>query len=135
MITDSIDGFVARRSRTVTQFGAILDPAMDKLFVFIALGVLFAEQRLELWQALAMLSRDFALCIFGLYIALTGNWHTYQFKAIRWGKVSTALQFLVLSFLTLKIAFPSFVFGIFILFGVLVLGELLQFKKQASVAN
>lgn len=135
MITDSIDGYVARRSRSVTQFGAILDPAMDKLFVFTALGVFFVEQRLELWQALTMLSRDFALCLFGLYIALSGQWHTYQFKAIRWGKISTALQFIVLSFLALKIAVPPFIFGVFVIFGLLAFTELLQFKKQASIVN
>ncbi|HSX12771.1 MAG TPA: CDP-alcohol phosphatidyltransferase family protein, partial [Rhabdochlamydiaceae bacterium] len=43
MFTDFIDGFLARKRRSATQFGAILDPTMDKLFVFIALSVLFQE--------------------------------------------------------------------------------------------
>ena len=33
MFTDSIDGYIARRSKSVSRFGAILDPAMDKFFV------------------------------------------------------------------------------------------------------
>ncbi|MCI0381487.1 MAG: CDP-alcohol phosphatidyltransferase family protein [Chlamydiae bacterium] len=133
MITDFIDGYLARRRRSTTQLGAILDPTMDKLFVFIAFTVLFFEHRLELWQILAMISRDFALCLFGLYLAMTGNWQAYRFKAIRWGKVTTALQFLVLICLTLHFSVPSFVYAIFILFGFLAFVELFQIKKQASI--
>lgn len=134
MLTDSIDGYLARRRRAVTRFGAILDPAMDKFFVFFALTILLTESRLEVWQALAMLSRDFALCIFGVYLSLAGHWKTYQFKAIRWGKITTALQFLVLIGLTTHFVFPSYLYCVFILFGFLALIELYlefcQLKKK-----
>lgn len=132
MITDSIDGFLARRRRSETQFGAILDPAMDKLFVFIALSVLLFEQRLEIWQALAMIARDFGLCLFGIYLAISGGWQRYQFKAIRWGKVTTAMQFLTLIFLTFDFTLPSFAYVIYIIFGLLAFIELIQLKKQTS---
>lgn len=132
MLTDSIDGFLARRRRSTTQFGAILDPAMDKLFVFIVLGVLLHEQRLEVWQAMSMIARDFAVCLFGIYLALSGNWHRHQFKAIRWGKVTTAMQFLTLIFLTFNVQIPSLVYSIYIVFGLLAFVELLQLKKQTS---
>src|ERR1700722_284961 len=82
MITDSIDGYLARRYRSASQFGAILDPAMDKFFVFFGLGVLLMENRLELWQAGAMLSRDFFLCVFAIYLSLKGNLQAYQYRAI-----------------------------------------------------
>src|SRR5581483_12415887 len=65
MLTDSIDGYLARRYQGTTRFGAILDPAMDKFFVLFALVVFVLEKKLLLWQAGAMLSRDFALCLFG----------------------------------------------------------------------
>ena len=61
MLTDSIDGYLARRRRTATQFGAILDPAMDKFFVFFALTGLFLESKLALWQGCAIVARDFKL--------------------------------------------------------------------------
>lgn len=129
MLTDSIDGYLARRRQSVTRFGAILDPTMDKFFVFFALIVLCVEGRLELWQSCAMISRDFFLCLFGLYLSLTGYWESYQFKAIRWGKATTALQFLVLIGLTLGITFPNYFYTIFILFGLLAFLELWQIKK------
>jgi len=32
MVTDGIDGYLARRNSSVTKLGAILDPIMDKFF-------------------------------------------------------------------------------------------------------
>src|SRR5579863_8478989 len=66
MLTDCIDGYLARRRLTVTKFGAILDPAMDKFFVFFALTILLFEGQLHIWQAIAMVSRDFFLIAFGV---------------------------------------------------------------------
>lgn len=135
MLTDSIDGYLARRRKSVTRFGAILDPAMDKFFVFFALTVLFFEGRLELWQGCAMISRDFFLCLFGLYLSISGYWESYQFTAIRWGKVTTALQFLVLVGLTLGVTFPSYFYAVFVLFGLLAFIELWQIKKSAQMSS
>ncbi len=124
MGTDALDGFLARRYRSVTRLGAIIDPAMDKLFVFTGITVFFLEGELQLWQALAMIARDFALCLFGAYLALSGKWQTYQFRAIAWGKATTALQFLILILLSMHIHIFGFAYWIFILFGLFALNEL-----------
>lgn len=130
MLTDSIDGYIARKYRSASQFGAILDPAMDKFFVLFSLGVLLLEDKLLVWQALAMISRDFFLCVFGIYLSLAGRWHAYQCKAIRWGKITTALQFFVLIALTLHYTLPSYLYALFIVFGVLAFIELLQIRQE-----
>ncbi len=132
MLSDSIDGFLARRYRFTTRFGAILDPVMDKIFVSLTLVALFMEAKLKLWQALAMLSRDFFLCLFALYLRLMGQWEAYQFRAIRWGKVTTAMQFLVLIILSLNRKIPVLIYILFILFGVLAFMELLQLARQSK---
>ncbi len=131
MLTDIFDGYLARRYQWSSQFGAILDPAMDKFFVFFALGVFLFERTLQPWEACAMISRDFALCLFAVYLSLSGRWHTYEFKAIRWGKATTALQFFVLIALTFLADIPVYIFWLFILFGLLAFLELCQVKKQA----
>ena len=131
MLTDIFDGFLARRYGWSSQFGAILDPAMDKFFVFFALGVFLFEGTLQPWEACAMISRDFSLCLFGVYLSLSGRWHTYECKAIRWGKATTALQFFVLIALTFNVIIPIYVFWLFILFGLLAFMELCQIKNQA----
>jgi CDP-diacylglycerol--glycerol-3-phosphate 3-phosphatidyltransferase len=135
MFSDSIDGYLARKRQAVTRFGAILDPAMDKFFVLFALSVLFTEGRLELWQGCAMISRDFFLCVFGLYLSLSGYWENYKFTAIRWGKVTTALQFIVLVGLTLEIRLSSYLYCVFILFGMLAFIELWRIKRGAFPAT
>ena len=132
MVTDSIDGYLARKMRTTTRFGAVLDPAMDKFFVVFCLGILLWEHQLAQWQGLMMISRDFALCLFGLYLSLSGRWQSYEFRAIRWGKITTALQFIVLIALTLGIAIPWFLYVSFVVFAFLALVELFQFKKSVT---
>lgn len=130
MLTDSIDGYLARRRKSVTRFGAILDPAMDKFFVLFTLSVLFTEGKLELWQSCSMISRDFFVCLFGIYLSLSGHWESYKFTSIRWGKVTTALQFIVLIGLTLGVQFPGYLYCVFILFGMLAFIELWQIRKN-----
>ncbi|CAM0117863.1 CDP-alcohol phosphatidyltransferase family protein [Rhabdochlamydiaceae symbiont of Dictyostelium giganteum] len=134
MLTDSIDGYLARRSKTASRFGAVLDPAMDKFFVFFALGALWFENKIELWQLVTMVSRDIALCIFGLYLSASNRWHTYEFRSIRWGKITTALQFIVLIALSLGYEIPTVTFYAFVGFALLGLYELFQFKKVTAEA-
>lgn len=135
MVTDGMDGYLARRSKTVTRFGAVLDPAMDKFFVVFCLGVLLWEGKIEVWQGLTMISRDFALCLFGLYLSLSGLWQSYEFRSIRWGKVTTAMQFVVLIAVTLGFLPSPYLYGAFVLFALLALIELFQFKKSASTTS
>lgn len=130
MITDCIDGYIARRNQTVSQFGAILDPLMDKFFVFFALSVLFLENKLEIWQACSMIARDFFLCVFAIYLSLFHLWDNYKYKSIPWGKVSTSMQFIVLIGLTAGYSFPGFVFALFILTGSLAFIQLLKLRSS-----
>jgi CDP-diacylglycerol--glycerol-3-phosphate 3-phosphatidyltransferase len=135
MLTDYIDGYLARKLHTTTRFGAVLDPAMDKFFVFFCLGVLLSEHRILPLQGLMMISRDFALCLFGLYLSLSGLWQSYEFRAIRWGKITTALQFVVLIALTWDFTISWYLYAAFVVFAALALVELFQFKKSASTTS
>jgi CDP-diacylglycerol--glycerol-3-phosphate 3-phosphatidyltransferase len=130
MLTDSIDGYLARRSQSVSRFGAILDPTMDKFFVYFAMSVLFFEGRMASWEVAAMLSRDFFLCIYGFFMIAAGRWKTIVIRAIRWGKVTTALQFIVLIGLVLGIAFPWYIYAAFIAMGWLAFLELFQVRTS-----
>lgn len=131
MFTDSIDGYLARRSQSASRFGAILDPAMDKFFVFFALVVFLVEGRLEVWQAAAMISRDFFLCLFAIYLSVAGLWQTHEYRSIRWGKITTALQFIILIGLSMNIVFPAAVYFTFILLGSLAFIELFGLKTTS----
>ena len=130
MATDCLDGYLARRYRMASQIGAFLDPLMDKFFVFFAVGLLMREGRLELWEALALISRDFAVLFFGLYLSLRGTWSNFQFRSIWCGKITTTLQFFVLLGLTFHLTMPIYIFACFIVLGILTLFELYFIEQQ-----
>lgn len=114
MLSDFLDGYLARRQRTASQFGAVLDPIMDKFFVFFSAGVLFLEKKLLFLGFCALLSRDLSLCLFGLFLGMVRGWKEYEVKAIWWGKITTAAQFILLIGLTLTHTFPFWVYAVFV---------------------
>lgn len=132
MLTDGLDGSLARRQQSMTKFGTMLDPLMDKFFVFFVLGIFFGEGRLTLWEAAAFVCRDFSVIIFGLYLAVSGYLMNYRFRAIWCGKLTTFFQFIVLITLTFGIALPPYVFTVFIVLGLLALVELALSKKETG---
>ncbi len=135
MFTDSIDGYLARRSSSASKLGAILDPAMDKFFVYFVLTVFFLEKRISLIAALLVISRDFCLLLFGLYLLFAKRLKNYVFHAIRWGKVTTALQFCLLLGLTFQLHFSIYVYSLFVLFSILAFVELFQTRAYPSSSN
>lgn len=132
MVTDSLDGYLARRWRMTSKLGTVLDPVMDKFFVFFIIGIFIHEGSLQIWEALALISRDFAVIIFGIYLAIKGVWSNFRFQSIWCGKISTTLQFFVLLALTFHIVIPSPVYIIFVLLGVMSLVELYFIERQIS---
>jgi CDP-diacylglycerol--glycerol-3-phosphate 3-phosphatidyltransferase len=133
MLTDSVDGYLARRSKSTSQFGAVLDPTMDKLFVISALCALLFEGKLTLVEMSAMLSRDFFLFLYGTIVLFTGRWKTLVFRALRWGKVTTALQFIILMGLCFDFVIPWYIYGVFMVMGILAFFELFEARKPASI--
>lgn len=124
MISDGLDGYLARKYQQISKVGTWLDPLTDKLFVLIALAVLMQEGRLVLWQAVALMGRDFAIIGFATYLAIRRRLTEYRVRAIWWGKITTALQFVVLLSLVFFGPLPSFCYLPFIVFGFLAFREL-----------
>ena len=132
MVSDSIDGYFARKSKSTSKFGAILDPAMDKFFVYFVLAILYLENTVKLWEVMFLLSRDFALCFYGLFAVLLRKWNLLKLRPIRWGKVTTAMQFLIIIGVTLNYKFSFFVYFVFVLLGIMSLFELIQKRPKQS---
>lgn len=133
MVSDALDGYFARRTKTVSQLGAILDPIMDKFFAIFALGILVATHQMPFWAMMAMISRDFFLFLFGLYLTIIKYWDKYQFRSIFWGKITTAAQFTVLILVVIRVPMPWYVFMSFIPLGFMTaVGLYCNLKKQGS---
>jgi CDP-diacylglycerol---glycerol-3-phosphate 3-phosphatidyltransferase len=133
MLSDALDGYIARRFGKISRLGTFLDPFADKLFVIFVLGIFLAENRLAPWEAATMLCRDFSVIIFGFYLAWKGTLNEYQFRAIWCGKVTTCIQFAVLFGLALRVSIPSQVFIFFIILGLLALIELYLSRTKLKV--
>jgi phosphatidylglycerophosphate synthase len=130
MVSDGLDGYIARRTNSTSKLGTLLDPIMDKFFVYFGLTVFLLESKLSLLQAFAMVSRDFAIGIFGLYLILTKKYSTYTIHSFRLGKLSTALQFFVLIALSWNISISWYLYALFIFLGLFALIEL--FKESSK---
>lgn len=130
ILTDIVDGYLARRYKVTTKLGAILDPLMDKFFVFFILGILFFEGRILDWQVVAMLTRDISIITFGTFIFSLGRLKNYKYQSVYAGKLMTALQFSVIFLLSLHLVVPNFIYIIFFVLGPLVLFELFLTLKS-----
>ncbi len=136
MASDFLDGFLARRQGTASHFGAILDPIMDKFFVFFAGGVLFLEAKLTAINLGMLLSRDISICLFGLYLGLVRGWKGYECKAIWWGKISTVAQFILLIGLTMNVVFPDYIYLLFVAMAAFAFLELLSgYRRKADTES
>ena len=99
VISDVIDGYIARTRHQKTQAGAVLDPLADKLLLisaFICLykvGITFAGEvdiRFPVWLVVAVISRDVILLLGAMIIqVLKGE---LPLNPTRWGKATTFFQ-------------------------------------------
>lgn len=87
-ISDLIDGYLARRSGTISRMGEFLDPFADKLLIGAALFVLFDTRLFPLWVALLIALREVAVQILRTQIVHGGG----TLPASPLGKVKTVMQ-------------------------------------------
>ena len=86
--TDGLDGYIARRQRTITTFGKLMDPLADKLLIVAALVSLVSLDRLAAWVAMVIIARELAVTGLRALAAEQG-----VVIAASWlGKVKTGLQ-------------------------------------------
>lgn len=60
LVTDFLDGYLARRLRQETPLGALLDPIADKLVALILYGYLWMHGLIPTWFATVILLRNFS---------------------------------------------------------------------------
>jgi cardiolipin synthase len=87
-LTDFLDGFVARRTNSVTEFGKAIDPLVDRLLLGCGVLALFIVGKLPIWILAFVLSRDFFL-LSGL--AITRKITEVEIKIRTVGKWTTAV--------------------------------------------
>lgn len=72
-VTDWLDGYVARRTGTVSRWGMILDPIADKILVGSVVVVLVLQNTLPLWFVLLVVGRDAVILLGATYASAKAN--------------------------------------------------------------
>ncbi|AEI90458.1 CDP-diacylglycerol--glycerol-3-phosphate 3-phosphatidyltransferase [Mycoplasma bovis] len=88
MITDYLDGWLARKNKQVTTFGKLFDPIADKLIVTTVLISLSAFGFIPLWITILFVARD--LIVDAIRVLMAQN--DVDVKASIWGKMKTLTQ-------------------------------------------
>lgn len=91
-LTDLLDGYLARRYHWVSDFGALIDPLADKIFVTGTMLMAVEYRIIPAWIAIAVLFREFMVT--GLRTLAAKK--QIVISADRWGKLKTALQMTML---------------------------------------
>ena len=92
-ISDLLDGYLARARNEVTEWGKVLDPLADKIFIAsVCLGMIWSGQ-LSIWYIAIVLVRDILIIIAGLFFA---NKSDYVLPSTYVGKATVLTIILVL---------------------------------------
>ena len=120
ILSDAVDGYIARTQGQKTRAGAILDPLADKILLISAFLMLyFVSQRyfdiqLPLWVMLIVVFRDIILLLCGGIITITHQ--EIEVQPTWWGKTSTFFQMITILALLLKFQFSSYCWNLAIIF-------------------
>lgn len=98
VLTDWLDGRIARRTRQVTTLGTLLDPVADKLLISASLISLVQVGRVQAWMVVLIVGRDIAVT--GLRaIAAAQN---VVIQANDFGKLTMAAEVIAVALLILN---------------------------------
>ena len=90
LVTDWVDGYVARLTNTISAFGKIADPIADKILVLGALIALIERRALDipLWGVFLIVARDLLMGGVRTLAAVQGK----VMAAEKWGKWKMGVQ-------------------------------------------
>lgn len=97
-LTDTMDGQLARRTRTVSDLGKFLDPLADKLFILSVLIVLVQEGLVAAWVVVVIFARELLITLLRIVAASQGR----VIPAAPLGKTKTVSQVAAIVLLILQ---------------------------------
>jgi CDP-diacylglycerol--glycerol-3-phosphate 3-phosphatidyltransferase len=135
-VTDWLDGYLARRLRQLSVFGAFLDPVADKLMVTVALVLLVQDNPSPLFAvpAAIIVGREIAISALREWMSEIGERTKVAVSII--GKFKTTIQMVAILLLLYKLPlgpFPSHDVGIVLLYvaAILTLWSMLVYLRAA----
>ena len=104
-VSDWLDGYLARKLKLESKFGAFIDPVADKLIVMVALIILVDLSRINVAVASIIIGREIAISALREWMAQVGSGKNVAVAFI--GKLKTTLQFIAISLLLFYTDFLS----------------------------
>ena len=96
-ITDWLDGYLARKLKQTSAFGAFLDPVADKFLICATLLILVHLQRIDVFVALIIIGREIAISALREWMAQIGASKSVAVHMV--GKLKTTAQMVAIPFL------------------------------------
>lgn len=87
-ITDTLDGYLARKNNLISNFGKFMDPLADKILVYSAFCLFIADNSMPSWMLIVILAREFTVAGVRMVAASDG----IVIAASITGKLKTILQ-------------------------------------------
>ena len=131
IITDFLDGYVARKYKQVTKFGKLLDPFVDKLLIVVTTIILIIKNIIPIYS-LYIFIRDIIIWILALTMMKKKK---IVLAADIYGKTKTVLHFLAILFVLIIgkwniISFDLLVLSFVTLFPELIYGYKTYLQKD-----
>lgn len=104
VMTDFVDGLIARKMNEITRLGQFLDPFADRLFIAATVVALAIQDIVPWWFVVTVMLRDALLGLGGIVMSRHGA-STLPVK--KWGKVATFSMLVVLPLFFLGAVFPA----------------------------
>ncbi|MDR1740963.1 MAG: CDP-diacylglycerol--glycerol-3-phosphate 3-phosphatidyltransferase [Synergistaceae bacterium] len=98
-LTDSLDGYIARKHKLVTTLGKFIDPLADKVLVIAAMVSLVELHRVPAWLVVVIITREFVVTGLRLVAAAEGQ----VIAASGGGKLKTVIQIIAVILLILDL--------------------------------
>jgi len=121
VISDWLDGFIARKGKMQSKAGLILDPLGDKFLLMSAFIFLSPISKLELsfplWVTFIVISRDLIIIMGAVVIYMVKQ--AIDVYPTRWGKLTTMFQMLSVVCVLLQWRFSYFIWWLAIIFTVI----------------
>lgn len=103
--TDWFDGFVARWSKSVSEWGKVLDPLADKISASSVVLALVIQEKLPLWFLLVIVIRDVLIIVGG---AVAAHRTRIVLASMLWGKIAVFMLSLTVLWALLEADRPLF---------------------------
>lgn len=121
VISDAVDGYIARKSKQMSKAGLVLDPLGDKLLLmsaFICLTMINDfEIRFPFWVTFIVISRDVIILLGAVVIYMVKQ--NIDIRPTKWGKLTTIFQMVAVLAVLIQFGYSYFLWWIAVFFTII----------------